>query len=53
MIHCESTTVSNWIKELSPIGLISEIHALVVIIDCDQLPMLRQALYTPIYDGLR
>jgi len=53
MIHCESTTVLNSSMESIPIGMISEIQGPVVIIDCDQLPMLRQALYTPIYDDLR
>ena len=52
MIHCESTTFSNSSKESIPIGMISEIHGPVVIIDCDQLPMVRQALYTPINDEL-
>jgi F-type H+/Na+-transporting ATPase subunit beta len=50
MIHCESTTVQNTNKEHIPIGMISEIHGPVVIIDCDQLPMVHQALYTPIND---
>lgn len=47
-----STAVENTSKGDTPIGVISEIHGPVVIIDCDQLPMVRQALYTPINDEL-
>ncbi len=47
-----STAVENISKGHTLIGVISEIHGPVVIIDCDQLPMVRQALYTPINDEL-
>lgn len=46
--NIESTTVTNTGMEHTLIGRISEIHGPVVIIDCDQLPMVHQALYTTI-----
>lgn len=46
-----STTVANPSKDHIQIGVINEIHGPVDTIDCDQLPMVRQALYTPIDHG--